>query len=120
MTMPPADQSWHIIQRWQQHEGEARANLLRIGAIGTFYLIHLWNYLSSQGKLPHWGFFLLMTLASVCFGLLAVAPGLGIPVCVLLVPVLIRTTMVVRRREAAGAAVSRAVCGTWAARGFCL
>ena len=52
--------------------------------------------------------FLLMTLASVCFGLLAVAPGLGIPVCVLLVPVLVRTTMVVRRREAAGAAVSRA------------
>ena len=55
--MPPADQSWHIIQRWQQYEGEARANLLRIGAIGTFYLIHLWNYLSSQGKLPHWGFY---------------------------------------------------------------
>ena len=52
--------------------------------------------------------FLLMTLASVCFGLLAVWPGLGIPVCVLLVPVLIRTTMVVRRREAAGTAVSRA------------
>ena len=61
--MPPADQSWHIIQRWQQYEGEARANLLRIGAIGTFYLIHPWNYLSSQGKLPHWGFFLLMTIA---------------------------------------------------------
>ncbi len=51
---------------------------------------------------------LLMTLAAVCFGLLAEAPGLGVPLCVLLVPVLIRTAMVVRRREAAGVPVSRA------------
>ncbi|MGI9430097.1 MAG: hypothetical protein ACR2NM_15665 [Bythopirellula sp.] len=50
------DHSWYVIQRWQQYEGEARANLLRIIAIGTFYLIHLWNYFSSQGKLPDWGF----------------------------------------------------------------
>ena len=50
------DHSWYITRRWQQYEGEARANLLRIIAIGTFYLIHLWNYFSSQGKLPNWGF----------------------------------------------------------------
>ena len=50
---------------------------------------------------------LLITLASVCMGLLAVAPGLGVPMCVLLVPVLVRTAMVVRRREAAGLPVSR-------------
>ena len=50
------DQSWYVTQRWQQYEGEARANLLRIIAIGTFYLIHLWNYFSSLGKLPAWGF----------------------------------------------------------------
>ena len=50
---------------------------------------------------------LLMTLAAVCFGLLAEAPGLGVPMCVLLVPVLIRTAKVVRRREAAGLPVSR-------------
>jgi len=50
---------------------------------------------------------LLMTLASVCMGLLVVAPGLGVPMCVLLVPVLVRTMMVVRRREAVGLAVSR-------------
>ena len=48
-------QSWYITQRWQQYEGEFRANLLRIIAIGIFYLIHFWNYLSSQGKLPDWG-----------------------------------------------------------------
>lgn len=49
---------------------------------------------------------LVMTLAAVCFGLLAVAPGLGIPACIILAPVLVRTSMVVRRREAAGLSVS--------------
>ncbi len=49
---------------------------------------------------------LVMTLASICFGLLAVAPGLAVPMCVLLVPVFVRTAMVVRRREASGLAVS--------------
>ncbi|MDH3719206.1 MAG: hypothetical protein OES79_13895 [Planctomycetota bacterium] len=49
---------------------------------------------------------LVITLASVCFGLLAVAPGLAVPMCVLLVPVFVRTMMVVRRREAAGMSVS--------------
>ncbi len=44
------DRPWYITQRWQQYEGEARANLLRIAVIGTFYLIHLWNYFSSQGR----------------------------------------------------------------------
>jgi len=50
------DRAWYIAQRWQQYEGEARANLLRIAAIGAFYLLHLWNYFGSQGKLPNWGF----------------------------------------------------------------
>jgi hypothetical protein len=50
------DRAWYITQRWQQYEGEARANLLRVTAIGAFYLLHLWNYLGSQGKLTNWGF----------------------------------------------------------------
>jgi hypothetical protein len=50
------DRAWYVVQRWQQYEGEARANLLRVAAIGVFYLLHLWNYLGSQGKLPDWGF----------------------------------------------------------------
>jgi hypothetical protein len=29
---------------------------LRVAAIGVFYVLHLWNYLGSQGKLPNWGF----------------------------------------------------------------
>ena len=49
------DRQWYIAQRWQQYTGEARANLLRIGAVGVFYLLHLWNTWGSQGWLPKWG-----------------------------------------------------------------
>jgi hypothetical protein len=35
---------WFIALRWQQYEGEARANLLRLLAIGGFYSIELANY----------------------------------------------------------------------------
>ncbi|RIK82674.1 MAG: hypothetical protein DCC67_06905 [Planctomycetota bacterium] len=78
---PSADRSWFIVQRWQQYEGEVRANLLRIGAIGVFYLLHLWNFAASQGRLPAWGllqlsepgtmdrrFHLLATLLALAWG----------------------------------------------------
>jgi hypothetical protein len=38
------DRQWFIVGRWQQYEGEARANLLRILGIGVFYLVELLNY----------------------------------------------------------------------------
>jgi hypothetical protein len=41
---PPADRHWHIVARWQEYEGEARANLLRIAAIGCFYAVELLDY----------------------------------------------------------------------------
>jgi hypothetical protein len=50
------ERNWFIVQRWQAFEAEARANLLRIIAIGAFYLVHLWTYLSAQGRLPNFGF----------------------------------------------------------------
>ena len=31
------DREWFIVGRWQEYEGEARANLLRIAGIGAFY-----------------------------------------------------------------------------------
>lgn len=49
---------------------------------------------------------LVTTLIAICCGLLAAAPGLGVIVCVLLAPVLVRTAKVVRRREEAGVRVS--------------
>ena len=39
-----ADRQWFIVGRWQEYEGEARANLLRIIAIGAFYIVELLNY----------------------------------------------------------------------------
>jgi hypothetical protein len=39
-----ADRQWYIVGRWQEYEGESRANLLRIVAIGAFYLVQLVHY----------------------------------------------------------------------------
>jgi hypothetical protein len=41
---PAADRQWFIIGRWQEYEGEGRANLLRIIAIVLFYLVEVINY----------------------------------------------------------------------------
>src|SRR5262245_27324432 len=38
------DRQWYIVGRWQEFEGEARANLLRIIGIAALYLIELANY----------------------------------------------------------------------------
>lgn len=38
------ERHWFIVGRWQEFEGEARANLLRILGIGAFYAIELLNY----------------------------------------------------------------------------
>jgi len=46
-TKPPSDdidRQWFIIGRWQEYEGEARANLLRIIGIAAFYIVELVNY----------------------------------------------------------------------------
>lgn len=45
---------------------------------------------------------LMMTLASVCLGLIVALPGLGIFACILMGPVFFRTVKVVRHREALG------------------
>ena len=38
------ERQWFIVGRWQEFAGEARANLLRIIAVGAFYTIELANY----------------------------------------------------------------------------
>lgn len=51
---PPHDtaaRQWFIVSRWQEVEGEARANLLRIIAIGAFYSIEL---TANSGHAPAW------------------------------------------------------------------
>ncbi len=38
------DRPWYIVGRWQEYQGEARANLLRLVAVAAFYVIELINY----------------------------------------------------------------------------
>jgi len=38
------ERQWFIVGRWEEYEGEGRANLLRIIGIGAFYTIELLNY----------------------------------------------------------------------------
>lgn len=44
MATASADRQWYIVGRWQEYEGEARANLLRIIAVAAFYGVELLNY----------------------------------------------------------------------------
>src|SRR5688572_698735 len=39
-----ADRQWFIAQRWQEYAGEARANLLRLLAVGSFYIVQLLHF----------------------------------------------------------------------------
>ena len=43
MTRENADRQWFISGRWQEYEGESRANLLRVAGIALFYLIEMLN-----------------------------------------------------------------------------
>lgn len=46
------DRQWFIVGRWQEFEGESRANLLRIIAVGGFYVVQLiQHHLVMSGKL---------------------------------------------------------------------
>ncbi len=40
----PAERQWHIVGRWEEYEGEGRANLLRLIAVTAFYAIELAHY----------------------------------------------------------------------------
>jgi hypothetical protein len=41
---PPAERQWFIVGRWQEFEGEGRANLLRVVGLVCFYAVELVNY----------------------------------------------------------------------------
>ena len=83
--VPPSntDRQWFIVGRWQEYEGEARANLLRIIGIGAFYIVELINYYGLR-----LGFFEMPKVADPSFHqavtALAVAwtvVGLGVLLC---------------------------------------
>jgi hypothetical protein len=40
----PAEREWFIVGRWEEFEGEGRANLLRLIGVTAFYTVELVNY----------------------------------------------------------------------------
>jgi hypothetical protein len=43
-TADVGNRQWYIVGRWQEYEGEERANLIRVIAIGAFYIVELFSY----------------------------------------------------------------------------
>jgi hypothetical protein len=67
-----ADHQWFIVGRWQEYEGESRANLLRIAGIGAFYFVELMNYYGL-----HLGFIEMPTQVDITFHRLVTGIALG-------------------------------------------
>ena len=38
------DRQWFIVERWQSYDGEARANVLRLLAVGLFYAVQMLQF----------------------------------------------------------------------------
>ncbi len=73
-TTAPADRQWYIVGRWQEYEGESRANLLRIVAIGAFYGVQLLHfYVFSDGGAAQTQFHQQATAIAVAWTMAALA-----------------------------------------------
>lgn len=73
---------WFIAQRWQQYEGEQRANVLRLVSVGAFYMVHLLNYYRPFGLFeldvkPDVVFHQAVTILAVAWTMLS----LGVELC---------------------------------------
>lgn len=65
---------WYIATRWQEYEGEARANLLRIVAIGAFYMVELLRFYGFENAAPeHLPFHRQATLIAAAWAMVALA-----------------------------------------------
>ncbi len=77
------DQAWYVATRWQQLDGEYRANYLRILSVVGFYLVHLvqhyrpWRWLD-DGLPASGGFHLAMTVIAAVWLLMAFAIDLSL------------------------------------------
>lgn len=69
-----SDRQWFIVGRWQEYDGEARANLLRIIAIGAFYVVQLIHYyfFTDQSEAVR-AFHLRATAIAVAWSMIALA-----------------------------------------------
>jgi len=51
-TESAADRQWYIVGRWQEYEGEARANLVRVLAVIAFYVVQLVHFYGYSDRGP--------------------------------------------------------------------
>jgi len=72
-----ADRQWFIVGRWQEYEGEARANLLRLMTIGALYVVQLIHYyfFAEQNEAVR-AFHMRATAIAVAWSMIAVAVSL--------------------------------------------
>jgi hypothetical protein len=69
---------WFVVGRWQEYAGEARANLIRVVAVGAFYILELVNYYAIGQQSPEYvAFHRTATAIAVAWTLLA----LGVLLC---------------------------------------
>lgn len=70
------DRQWFIVGRWREYAGEGRANLLRIAAIGAFYLIelvHHYGVLGAAERETNTPFHRTATVIALAWSLMAMA-----------------------------------------------
>jgi len=76
----PDDRHWYIVTRWQEYDGEARANLIRIVSIGLFYIVeflHYYCFLDAAGRSDSLRFHQGVTALAVAWTMVA----LGVLLC---------------------------------------
>jgi len=74
MLQPVQQRQWFIAQRWQEYEGESRANLLRTFAVGAFYIVELVRfYVLEKGSAEQLVFHRQATMVAVAWTMLALA-----------------------------------------------
>ena len=74
------DRQWFIVSRWQEYEGEGRANLLRIIGVTVFYAVQLYYYhlqLNDQARADYRPFHLAITMLTLAWMMV----GLGVLLC---------------------------------------
>src|SRR5436853_1125638 len=77
-TVAVEQRQWFIVGRWQEYEAEARANLLRIIAVGAFYIVELLRfYWFEQGAAEQLPFHRQATMIAVAWTMV----GLAILLC---------------------------------------
>jgi len=72
------ERQWFIVGRWQEYDGESRANLLRIVAVGAFYILELLRfYVFEKAAAQHLPFHRQATAVAVAWAMV----GLAILLC---------------------------------------